>query len=305
MNASVVICAYTMDRWDALIAAINSCLEQSPAPNEIVLVIDHNDDLLAQASLKATGVRVVPNRFAKGLSGARNTGVEESTGDVVVFLDDDAYADRGWLEALMRPLHDERVAGVGGWILPHWETAEPEWFPESFLWTIGCSYAGLPSSNSVIRNPIGASMAIRRRVFDRVGGFTSGLGRIGRIPLGGEETELCIRYNAIEPLEHFVLRRDAIVHHRVPSSRLTWHYFLDPLLGRGALESSGLVALRNRVGTILRASSHVDGAPSRACPVSLPRTTQPERRLASWRTDHCRDRHRRVRTLLGSDHIAT
>ena len=43
--------------------------------------------------------------------------------------------------------------------------------------------------------------------------------------LGCEETELCIRYSTQFPRDRFVLRRDAIVHHRVPAARLTWHYF--------------------------------------------------------------------------------
>ena len=66
---------------------------------------------------------------------------------------------------------------------------------------------------------------LHRRVFDSVGGFSAGLGRIGNNSLGCEETELCIRYSAAFPDDRFVLRRDAIVHHHVPSSRLTWHYF--------------------------------------------------------------------------------
>jgi hypothetical protein len=101
----------------------------------------------------------------------------------------------------------------------------PRWFPETFYWVFGCSYSGLPGNDAPIRNPIGANMALRRRVFDSVGGFSAGLGRIGNNSLGCEETELCIRYSAQFPRDRFVLRRDAIVHHRVPSSRLTWHYF--------------------------------------------------------------------------------
>ena len=49
-----------------------------------------------------------------GLSGARNTGVARSTGDVVAFLDDDAYADPGWLAKLIAPMANPAVAGVGG-----------------------------------------------------------------------------------------------------------------------------------------------------------------------------------------------
>jgi GT2 family glycosyltransferase len=225
MNVSIVICAYTMDRWDDLSTAVQSCANQSLKPHEVIIVIDHNDELFARADAGLAGARVVSNLSTKGLSGARNTGVAISSGDVIVFLDDDAFAEMEWLENLTAPFSDESVAGVGGWVKPNWPSETPQWFPETFLWVLGCSYMGLPESDSMIRNPIGANMAMRRRVFTSVGGFTSGLGRIGRIPLGCEETELCIRYSAHSPGDRFVLRREAIVHHRVPISRLRWDYF--------------------------------------------------------------------------------
>jgi hypothetical protein len=68
-------------------------------------------------------------------------------------------------------------------------------------------------------------MAMRRSVFTSVGGFTSGLGRVGKVPLGCEETEICIRYSLENPEARFILQRDALVHHHAPASRLTWHYF--------------------------------------------------------------------------------
>jgi hypothetical protein len=103
-------------------------------------------------------------------------------------------------------------------------------------------------------------MAIRRMVFTSVGGFSSGLGRIGLIPLGCEETELCIRYTKKFPDTRFVLTREAVVHHRVPASRLTWHYFWTRCwaegLSKGAVLSLvgpglGLVAERRHVRTSL------------------------------------------------------
>jgi hypothetical protein len=144
---------------------------------------------------------------------------------VVVFLDDDAHAESDWLEHLLAPFDDPLVAGVGGWILPEWEAGPTTWFPESFYWIVGCSYLGLPETGATIRNPIGASMALRRAVFTSVGGFTDGIGRIGKVPLGCEETELCIRYTASHPTERFVLTHGAVVHHLVPPSRTSWHYF--------------------------------------------------------------------------------
>ncbi|MHB1087363.1 MAG: glycosyltransferase [Acidimicrobiales bacterium] len=225
MNVSVIICAYSMERWEELVAAVQSCFDQTRAPEEVIVVIDYNEELRARAVNEFSNVIVTVNSSVKGLSGARNAGVQLAHGDVVVFLDDDAYAEPQWLENLVRPFDDERVAGVGGWIVPHWPGEEPSWFPETFYWVLGCSYAGLPPDLSHIRNPIGSNMALRKHVVDRVGGFSSGLGRISDALLGGEETELCIRYSDQFRDDYFVLARGAIVHHRVPQSRLTFHYF--------------------------------------------------------------------------------
>ncbi len=226
MKLSVIICAYTLDRWEMLTEAVASCHSQSRPPDEVIVVIDYNDELRARAVREFTNALVIENTMTKGLSGARNSGVVASSGDVLVFLDDDAYGETEWLERLTEPFSDPLVAGCGGWITPRWVGAEPKWFPRTFLWILGCSYDGLPPDRGAIRNPIGANMALRRAVFTLVGGFSSGLGRIGATPLGCEETELCIRYGVRRPEDSFVLVRDAVVHHHVPPSRTTWKYFV-------------------------------------------------------------------------------
>ena len=260
MQLSVIICAYTLDRWSTLVGAVDSCSHQSRAPDEVVLVIDYNEELFARAVAEFPHVRVIANTMSKGLSGARNTGVVASTGDVLVFLDDDAYGEERWLEKLIEPFEDPLVAGCGGWIVPDWEGPEPRWFPRTFLWILGCSYEGLPANGAAIRNPIGANMALRRGVFTLVGGFSAGLGRIGTTPLGCEETELCIRYGVRRPEDVMVLVRDAVVNHRVPLSRCTWSYFLRRCWSEGLSKAcvaslvghdAGLAAERRHVAQAL------------------------------------------------------
>jgi len=224
-SVSVVICAHTVERWDSTMAAVRSCLDQSRRPDEVVLVIDHNKELFERATATLGDATVVENRGPKGLSGSRNTGIVTTSGSIVAFLDDDAVAAPDWIAQILLPFEDGSVAGVGGWVLPAWEDRCPEWFPETYYWVFGCSYAGLPDTNDSIRNPIGTNMALRRTVFALVGGFNSALGRIGKVPLGCEETELCVRYARRFPQERFVLRREAVVHHFVPASRLRWRYF--------------------------------------------------------------------------------
>jgi len=227
-RVSVVICAYTEDRFDDLLAGCAALGRQSRVPDEVVLVSDHNDALAARASREIPGVRVVPNTGQRGLSGARNCGVAASTGDVVLFLDDDAEPDEDWVRASATAFDDPDVVGVGGWAEPSWDApGRPGWFPEAFLWVVGCSYEGLPAHGARIRNPIGAAMGFRRHDVLAADGFTSGIGRVGKHPVGCEETELSIRVQrqATTPSARIELRRDATVHHRVRSDRQNLRYF--------------------------------------------------------------------------------
>lgn len=221
---SVVTCAYSDQRWDALVDAVASAQAQDPPPDEVVVVIDHNDELLHRARRKLPHAVVVANEESRGLSGARNTGVRHAMGEIVVFLDDDARARPGWLRALARAFEDPAVIGAGGVAVPVWESRTPSWLPSEFLWVVGCSYRGLPLTREEIRNPIGANMAFRRSVLEGVGGFTDGIGRVGRTPLGCEETELSIRARAATG-GRIVQIPDAEVEHRVSPDRTGWGYF--------------------------------------------------------------------------------
>lgn len=223
-EVSVVICAYTEQRWDDLGAAVSSVRAQHPAPAELILAIDHNADLLARCQLAFPGALVVANTGRQGLSATRNAGLEAATGAVVAFLDDDAAARPGWLAALAGG-YEHRVLGVGGAIVPNWSTGRPPWWPPEFDWVVGCTYIGMPPSTAPVRNLIGANMSLRRSVFQEIGGFSDGLGRIGRRPLGCEETELCIRARQRWPAAEFRYVPAAVVDHTVPAARATWGYF--------------------------------------------------------------------------------
>jgi hypothetical protein len=159
---------------------------------------------------------------------------------VLAFLDDDAVADPSWLSVLADAYASEMVLGVGGAVDPLWTSPRPAWFPVEFDWVVGCTYRGLPDRSAPVRNLIGASMSIRREVFAEVGGFRSGVGRVGTRPLGCEETELCIRALKRWPEASFRLEPAARVRHLVPAERGTWRYFRARCFAEGL--SKALVA---------------------------------------------------------------
>ena len=222
---SVVICAYTEARWDELRAAVESVQRQTCAASEIVVVVDHNDALLQRIEAEIPATRALANQEARGLSGARNTGIHGTHGAFVAFLDDDAVAEPDWLETLLAACDDPRALGCGGWVEPNWRASQPAWFPDEFTWVVGCSYLGLPTSRDVVRNLIGASMLIRREVFTSAGMFRSEVGRIGKHPAGCEETELCLRALRRWPGRVFLHEPAARIHHLVPADRGRWQYF--------------------------------------------------------------------------------
>jgi glycosyltransferase involved in cell wall biosynthesis len=224
-SVSVVLCTYTEDRWDELVSAVESVQRQTISPHEIIVVIDHNPDLLALAQCILPEVVIVENREQRGLSGARNSGIAVATGEVVAFIDDDAIAAPNWLMQLTKGYQDARVLGAGGAIIPMWLGGAPRWFPEEFLWVVGCTYLGLPRTSSPVRNMIGCNMSFRREVLETIGGFRHEVGRVGTHPLGCEETELCIRVMQCWIQGILLYEPESRVYHRVPPSRSSWRYF--------------------------------------------------------------------------------
>jgi glucosyl-dolichyl phosphate glucuronosyltransferase len=223
-SVSVVICAFSDERWEDTLAAVASAKAQEPAPHQVVLVVDHNPALQARFAA-ALDVTVVENSEARGLSGGKNTGIALAEGDVVAFLDDDAVAEPGWLEALARRFSDPDVLGVGGLTLPAWATRRPRWWPPEFDWVIGCTHVG--RNPGIVRNLHGGNAAFRRSLFDAIGGFPTHIGRssAGSRPLGGEETELCIRAGQRFPRGKFLFTPQAVIHHRVPATRQRFAYY--------------------------------------------------------------------------------
>jgi GT2 family glycosyltransferase len=239
-NISVIICAYTEERWYDLVAAVKSLQNQSFPAREIIIVIDHNTPMYERVRGHIPGVLAIENREQRGLSGGRNSGIKIAQSELIAFLDDDAVAEPDWLMRLSQCCEKPEVLGAGGGVEPLWSGKFPAWFPQEFYWIVGCSYLGLPEKLSVIRNPFGGCSCFRREVFEVVGGFRSGIGRAGKRPLGCEETELCIRARQHWPQKVFLYDPQARIHHRIPSNRATLRYFRSRCYAEGM--SKALVA---------------------------------------------------------------
>ena len=262
--ASVIVCAYTEARWVDLGAAVQSARRQTVPPAEVVLVVDHNALLLERArDALGEGVRCVANAGRRGLSGARNSGIAVARGEVVAFLDDDAVAEPDWLERLLAGYGDPRVLAVGGSVLPRWAGGRPPAFPPEFDWVVGCTYRGMPETAEPVRNVIGANMSFRRDVLDAVGGFDEGIGRVGTVPVGCEETELCLRARRRFPDGIVLYEPAAAVHHHVSADRASWRYFAARCYAEGQSKAQ-VCRLAGARGALASERSHVAGPLRRA-----------------------------------------
>lgn len=258
--ASVIITAFTDKRWSLLTQAVESVQAQTVPARELIVVIDHNPALLIRAKNAFAGVKILSNVQERGLSGARNCGVAEATGSIIAFLDDDAIAAPDWLANLLKPYDDAQVLGVGGWIEPAWEALAPPWFPAEFLWTVGCTYRGIPAMAAPVRNLIGCNMSFRCEAFANSIGFRSGIGRVESKPLGCEETEFCINLHQLYPDKVLMYQPTAKVKHHVPNARANLTYFVrrcffegqsKALVSRLVGAADGLSAERKHTMTIL------------------------------------------------------
>jgi glucosyl-dolichyl phosphate glucuronosyltransferase len=262
-TASVIVCAYTAARWADIVAAVESLRRQAAPPAEAVLVVDHNPALLDRARDALAGVRCVPNAGRRGLSGARNSGIAAARGDVLAFLDDDAVAEPDWLGRLLAAYGDPRVIAAGGAVLPHWAGARPRAFPPEFDWVVGCTYSGMPETGGAVRNVIGANMSFRRDVLAAVGGFREGIGRVGAVPVGCEETELCLRARRYFPDGIVLYEPRAVVHHRVSAERTSWRYFAARCYAEGRSKAQ-VCRLAGARGGLASERAHVAGPLRRA-----------------------------------------
>jgi glucosyl-dolichyl phosphate glucuronosyltransferase len=241
-TVSVIIPAYTMERWALLQESVASVCNQTSPPAEVIVPIDNNEELLKIGQSKWPGtasgtevpVRVIASEFSHaerdlsvyvsvqgakrrfGAGQARNTAAEHAIGEILAFIDDDAAAEATWIEELVKPYSDPAVLAVGGAPHPRYERERPLWFPSQFDWVFGCAYEGLPTTTSPFLRLIGANMSVRAEALKRVGGFHS---------IDFDDMDMCHRVAALGGPASVVFTPSAIVRHYVPTQRTSWAHF--------------------------------------------------------------------------------
>ena len=170
----------------------------------------------------------------QGLSHARNRAVvRECRSEFLLFTDDDVRLEPDWLAAFSRAVEAQpRFEIFGGRIRADWHGARPGWLQDENMALLRGAIVSfdLGEENRPYgegeEGPIGASMGLRRAVLERVGGFDTELGQIGKKVGRGEESDFITRALARGARRFYV--GEALLWHWVDNDRLSlsglWHF---------------------------------------------------------------------------------
>ncbi len=228
MQVSVVVCTYTMDRWDVFTEAVDSALAQTYEPIEVVLVIDGNPEVYDRA-VEEFGARenvvVHDNEENRGISYSRTKGAELASGEIVAFIDDDGVAEADWIEKHVETYEETDAVAVGGYVAPNWKSEKPDFFPAEFYWLVGCTETGFAEDGEEVRNGYGSNVSYRRDVFLDVGGYDVNTGRKGDRHIQAHEAPVGIRIREAYG-QGVVYVDDAVVQHTLFEYRGEFRWLL-------------------------------------------------------------------------------
>ncbi|MGH2570717.1 MAG: glycosyltransferase, partial [bacterium] len=176
---SVVVCTYNGSR-----AIRDACegLQRLDYPDFEVIVVDDGSVDGTAAIVENYGYRVIRTEN-RGLSSARNTGLAASTGEIVAYLDDDAYPDRHWLAYLALSFLRSDHAGIGG---PNVTPSGDGPIAECIANSPGNPTHVLLTDREAEHVP-GCNMAFRRDALRAIGGFDA------RFRTAGDDVDVCWR----------------------------------------------------------------------------------------------------------------
>ena len=240
---SVIIA--TRDRAALLAATLDAVAaqEQPGCPFEILVVDNASTDgtpSVVEAAARRGAPIVYLYESRPGKSHALNAAVARARGDLLVFTDDDVLPSPGWLAAYVRAMRETGADYAAGRILPLWEVPPPRWMSPELYGVLAVPDGGeqrLQIAKGVNDHvmPLGANMAVSRRVLDAIGGWNPDLGKLQGTLRTGEDHELSLRMIAAGFIG--VYEPAAAVRHRVPRERLRLSYFQRWFYDNGAIEA--------------------------------------------------------------------
>lgn len=178
---------------------------------EVILLPDIHTPYDLVLLKKYKWLRIIPTGTFIMPPQKRNRGVDKSKGDIVTFIDDDAYPTKNWLEQTVKAFKEKKTAAVcGPGILPpnvnHWEKAFNE-ILKTYIGSGGYGYRFTPQKERYVDDYPSMNFSIKKKIFKELGGFNT-------YYWPGEDSKLC---------EHLVYEKDGkifydpeivVYHHR-------------------------------------------------------------------------------------------
>jgi len=162
----------------------------------------------------------------QGISYARNTGIRESRGEFIVFIDDDETVNDFYLEKLDNFLNAYPEAQLGATaVLPVYETQEPSWMSH-FTKRLITGYYNKGDKVKIVGAgdyPGTGHAIIKKELFERYGDFNTELGRRAKSLLGAEDKDMFLRL--IENNVACYYFPGIPIYHHIPGSKLTDDFF--------------------------------------------------------------------------------
>lgn len=196
----VVLCTY--NRSALLAGALEALCSQSADPLSYeIIVVDNNStdqtaDIVNACCDRRVRVRCI-RETRQGLAYARNAGIAATDAELIAFTDDDVRVAPDWIASLQRLAHLHPDAQwFGGKVLPLWPTPPPTWLTSDCWSPLALvDYGEQPLVTDMMsrRCLVGANLAVRRVVFDLVGGFHPTVQRVADAVGSTEDHELQIR----------------------------------------------------------------------------------------------------------------
>ncbi len=228
---TLIICTYNREKY---IGPLLDSIAKNDYPTtdyEIVLVDNNCTDNTHGVCEQFTAAHPQINfRYTvepeQGLSAARNKGIKEAKGDIIIYVDDDALVDSDYIRIYAEHFatHPETMA-AGGPIEPLYETSEPAWMSPyaKALLTAWMNYGDKVREYPKGRYPGGGNAAYRKVVFDKVGLFNTELGRKGNLLLASEEKDIFDKMHALGMQVLYL--PTPVLHHIIPQTKLEEDYF--------------------------------------------------------------------------------
>jgi glycosyltransferase involved in cell wall biosynthesis len=256
IDISIIICTY--NRCDSLKATLQSILSANiddAISTEIVVIDNNSTDQTKQVTNQFLGNTDIEIRYfleqKQGLSFARNRGVKEAAGEILVFADDDVIVDKEWVNNIFAAFRDSEVSCVGGRIYPLWGKRCPQWLNKELHSFLALLDLGDEKVKMSMPHLWGANLIFRSSMFEKYGMFDTSLGRTA-VKLYGNE-EIVFLKTLIDNGEGVYYVPEIIVHHCIGANRMKKSYFRKWVFDAGELDAiqMGYYSSRNLFGVPL------------------------------------------------------